>query len=363
MRILQIIQKKQLRGAEVFACQLSQHLVSLGHTVRVVSLQGGDAQLPFHGEITSLAIQLNKRFLDWLGWKRLAQEIDAFQPDIVQANAGDTLKYAILSKIFFRWKPPVVFRNASMVSAYIRSSVIRRFNGFLLGGVAHIVSVSKATSSDLAKLFPSTRGKITVIPVGIEERSTNPVSREPGYKYLVHVGGFSFEKNHRGLLRIFQKVLAREKNARLWLVGDGPLRYEVDAYARELQVGHAVDFCGFQSNALDYIASADALLLPSIIEGLPGVVLEAFYTRTPVIANNVGGIGELVENGTTGWLIEKDDEVAFANAVHKVWDEPAYAATLAARAYTRVCENYLNQGLAKRFVHSYEQVAIRKIKN
>jgi glycosyltransferase involved in cell wall biosynthesis len=353
VRILQIIQKKQLRGAEVFACQLSTHWISLGHTVRVISLQDGDANLPFPEAIQSLSARLDRRFSDWRGWKRLAQEIETFRPDVVQANAGDTLKYAILSKIFFGWKAPVVFRNASMMSAYIRSSVIRRFNEFLLHRATHIASVSEASRADLVKLFPSTQNKITVIPIGIEERSTTRITRQPGFNHLVHVGGFSFEKNHKGLLRIFANVLARRKQVRLWLVGDGPLREEMEAYARELQVDQAVYFLGYQSNALDYIASADVLLLPSIIEGLPGVIVEAFYTHTPVVANNVGGIAELVENDNTGWLVEKGDEHAFANAVLDALDRQEHAAKLGERAYARVRENYMNQGLATKFIQLY----------
>jgi len=357
VRILQIIQKKQLRGAEVFASQLSQHLVGLGHTVRIVSLLDGDAQLPFAEEIVPLSVRLKKRFSDRQGWKRLAEEVASFQPDVVQANAGDTLKYAILSKTFYRWKAPVIFRNASMVSAYIKSPVIRRFNGFLVGRVAHIASVSKASSADMVKLFPQAAGKISVIPGGIEERTVSTIPREVGYAYLVHVGGFSFEKNHRGLLRIFRDVLAQRKNVKLWLVGDGPLRNEVEAYATELGVAQATYFLGYQSHALDYIASADALLLPSVIEGLPGVVLEAFYTRTPVVANDVGGISELVENEKTGWLIAKDDEANFAKAVLQVLDERSYALELASRAHARVRENYMNKTSAEKFVQVYTQIA------
>jgi len=356
VRILQVIQKKQLRGAEVFACQLSAHLVSLGHTVRVVSLQDGEAKLPFADEIPSLSVQLTRRFTDWSGWKAVAREVERFQPDLVQANAGDTLKYIVLSKMFFGWKAPIIFRNASMVSAYIKSSVIRHFNGFLLRKVSYIASVSNASKTDLVRLFPAAANRIVVIPGGIEERTTVAMARQPGYSHLVHVGGFSFEKNHKGLLRIFRAVLDKKQGVRLWLVGDGPLRDEVETYARELQVTGAVHFVGYQSNALDYIASADAMLLPSIIEGLPGVVLEAFYTRTPVIANNVGGISELVENEKTGWLIEKHDEVAFGEAVLKVLDQPAHAKELAERAHLRVQENYLNKDLAKKFVWLYEQL-------
>src|SRR5688572_9238955 len=110
MRILQLIQKSQLRGAELFASHLSNHLIKNGHDVKMVCLQVGAATLPFTGELVQLGRQLNKRFVDVTGWKALANQVKEFKPDIVQANAGDTLKYAVLSKFFFRWKAPIVFR-------------------------------------------------------------------------------------------------------------------------------------------------------------------------------------------------------------------------------------------------------------
>ncbi|SHG57514.1 Glycosyltransferase involved in cell wall bisynthesis [Chryseolinea serpens] len=360
MRILQVIQKKQLRGAEVFACQLAQHLVDLGHDVKVVSLLDGDARLPFAGEVTVLHANVKKRFTDRQGWKRLAQVVKTFQPDVVQANAGDTLKYAILSRYFFGWNAPVLFRNASMVSSYIRSSLIRRFNGFLLKHVHHIASVSEASREDLVKTFPATAKKVTVIPIGIEERKYTRIDRDPGYSYLVHVGGFSFEKNHRGLLRIFAGVKQKHHAVKLWLIGDGPLRPETEAYAAELKLQDHVQFLGYRDNALDYIASADALLLPSIIEGLPGVVLEAFYTRTPAVANHVGGIGEVIENRKTGWLIAKDHETEFVDAVLRVLERPEEAKANAERAHALVTEKFTNTFLATRFAEVYKQMMKNK---
>ncbi|MBL0744022.1 glycosyltransferase [Chryseolinea lacunae] len=360
MRILHIIQKKQLRGAEVFASQLSQHLLALGHTVRIVSLDDGDANLPFSGGVSSLSVQLKKRFWDRAGWKKLADAILEFEPDVVQANAGDTLKYAVFSKILFRWKAPIIFRNASMVSAYIRSRFAKAFNGFLLKRVTHVASVSEASRADLVKTFPFLEKKTTVIPGGIEEKHYTPIAHDPNDVYLVHVGGFSFEKNHRGLLRIFRDVLSVRPTVRMWLVGDGVLRKEIEAYAQELSIAHALQFQGYQPNVLDYISAARVLLLPSIIEGLPGVVMEAFYVRTVVVANRVGGVGELVESGRTGWLIERDDEKEFAKAVLSALDKPEQTALLTERAHALVREKYMNEFLAKRFEEVYQNVVISK---
>lgn len=357
MKILQIIQKNQLRGAEIFACQLSQHLTQMGHEVRVISLEGGDAKMPFDGEIRKLGVNLRHRFLDFGAWKRLSVEIKAFHPDVVQANAGDTLKYAVLSKILFRWRAPIVFRNASMISQYIRSRITWWINWLILGRVTHIVSVSQASRSDIIGTFHVSPNKVTVIPIGIEPFNSEPISREDGYRYLVHVGGFSFEKNHRGLLRIFRKIHTERPRTKLWLVGDGALRPEIESYCKFLKLDEAVSFLGFRKNAIDYIASADALLVPSIIEGLPGVILEAFYTRTPVIAYPAGGVAEVVENGVTGFLVNMEDEESFATAVTNVLDNPTIARKQTEAACVLVTGKYMNPILTGRFIQLYNLIA------
>ena len=104
LKILQLIQKQQLRGAEIFASQLSAHLSEKGNTVILVNLFGGDAALPFDGQTTTLNGNQKARLHDVAGWRKLAQIIRDENPDVIQANAGDTLKYAVFSKIFFRWK-------------------------------------------------------------------------------------------------------------------------------------------------------------------------------------------------------------------------------------------------------------------
>ena len=102
MRILQIIQQKQYRGAEIFACQISSHLINLGHKVEIVSIYDGNALLPFKNKIPTLSSQDSNRYLDLQGWKKLADIIEGFKPDIIQANAADTLKYAVFSKLNYK---------------------------------------------------------------------------------------------------------------------------------------------------------------------------------------------------------------------------------------------------------------------
>lgn len=298
----------------MFACQLTNHLKEAGHEVRVLALESGDDVMPYNTDVDVLSVQLKNKWFDYKGWKNLAGIVDAYRPDVIQANAADTLKYAVFSRLFHRWKQPVVYRNASVMSRYATNFISKSFVRFLLSRVDHIASVSAASRQDIINSFGISSNKITQIPVGIEIAQTKPVPDMGKGLHLVHVGGFTFEKNHMGLLSIFGKVLDQLPGVHLWLVGDGPLRSKVEEEVHKRGLDQNIHFTGSVKNPLDYIASAHVLVLPSIIEGLPAVILEAQACSTPVVAYAVGGIPEVLTEDT-GWLVEKGNEASFANHI------------------------------------------------
>lgn len=356
MKILNIIQKAQNRGAELFTCQLSNHLIASGHQVKIVVLFEGEINLPFNGEMIWLKAVSKNRFFDVPAWKKLSGIVKEFNPDIIQANSGDTLKYAIFSKKLFGWKSPVIFRNASEIGRYLKSPIQKKLNYFLYKNVKFIISVSLASKIDILNHFPFLSGKTEMIPVGfdliskIEEIKLKP---ENGHQIL-HVGGFTFEKNHSGLIRIFQAILNSMPNVHLHLVGDGLLKPEIVEEVKKMNLTQNITFYGFVDNPLSYIKSANVMVLPSVIEGLPAVLLEAMMCKTPVVAYNIGGVSEIVTS-QTGSLIEKDDEAGFIKAVLETLENPNQDQIEA--AHKMVLKKYMNEEIALMFVKVYEAVA------
>lgn len=341
---------------ELFASQLATNLKSQQHEVRLCALFPGAETLPFAGDVKVISTGKRNRLLDYAGWRNLAREIREFQPDLVQANSGDTLKYAVLSKMVFGGRHKILFRNASMVSLYLRSPVHKLFNRLLYRKVDHVVSVSQQTRKDLKDLFGLSDTKFSVIPNGVGQTNFSRLnwSREINI-HLVHVGGFTFEKNHAGLLRIYKKLKRSLPGAILWLVGDGPLRPEIERQVRADHLTDLVHFTGSVKNPLDYIGSADALLLPSIIEGLPVVILEAFCTRTPVVAYLVGGVPEVLEDGVTGWGVPLGKEEEFAPKILECLHSKQKNEIMD-RAIKRIRTEYDNKVIAQKFARLYNQL-------
>jgi len=363
MRILQIIQKKQLRGAEVFACQLSNRLLAMGHEVKIVALLDGDADMPFDGVIEILHVNMARRMTDWNGWKKMHACIHAYQPDIVQANAGDTLKYAALSKKMFGWKAKLIFRNANKMGDFLTSRWKLHFNKWLIRELDFVASVSKECQLDFVRSFTWPESKIANLPIGVDPAvlaTINPLEEKTWaqrFPVLLSVAGFVPEKNHLGLLRIFESVLPSYPEAVLVMIGEGKLRKETQAICREKGLADRVWFTGRRIDVQAFMQHANVLLMPSLIEGLPGVILEAFANRLPVVAYNVGGIPEVLKSRQTGWLVNRDDERSFAKAVADVLASgKSELSAMMQNAYEMTTAKYANFVIATEFDKVYRKL-------
>jgi glycosyltransferase involved in cell wall biosynthesis len=362
VRILQIIQRPQLRGAEIFAAQLSQHLRSMGHDVKIVALMDGDAKLSFD-DVTTLSLPLNNRLTDLAGWRKLASAIENFKPDIVQANAGDTLKYAALSKLMFRWHGRLIFRNANKVSEFVTSRAKFLFNKFLLKQISHVISVSEICRLDFIDTYKVNKSRVTTIPIGIERRDTAidfaaDLKEIGGERPIaLNVASLVPEKNQDALIRLAKHLRDTGSDMLILIVGDGKLRSTLEERIREAGVEKQISLLGYRNDVPAPMCTAHLLIVPSLVEGLPGVILEAFNYRLPVVAYDVGGIGEVVMNDATGWLVQKNDETGLLDAMSEVLQHPEKVKRIVDNANKLVNTYYLNSGVARKFAEVYAKIS------
>lgn len=364
MKILQLIQRPQFRGAELFATQLGNELIDRGHECLLVTLFEGDADLPFKGRLIKLDRPGKQRFFDWKGWRALARIVAEERPDVIQANAGDTLKFAVCSKLFFGWPTPVIFRNANKIGDFIDSKPKYWFNKFFVNRLSHVISVSELCRQDFMATFHYPADRIDMVQIGIDLKPVGGVPADLQAIYargpvLINVASLVREKNHHGLLRIFSRVAGREPAAQLLIVGKGVLGEALRQETVRLGLSDRVHFLGARKDVLEIVQAAKVFVLPSIIEGLPGVILEAQYCKTPVVASDVGGISEVVQPGATGWLIPKGDETAFEAAVIEVLRGGPLVEQIAEKAHAQVHERFDNRVIGKRFETVYQRVLAR----
>jgi len=155
----------------------------------------------------------------------------------------------------------------------------------------------------------------------------------------------------KGLARLFaamRDILHERPEARLLLVGDGPLRVSLRKQVEDFGMAERVLFAGGREDVPSLLWAADVFVLPSLREGMPNAVLEAMAAGLPVVATRVGGTPECVADGESGLLVPPDDSHALAHAVLRLLGSARMRARLGAAARERVCAHFGTERLVQR---------------
>lgn len=186
--------------------------------------------------------------------------------------------------------------------------------------------------------------KLNVVHCGIEpEKFPNPSALPSGGPHLVAIGRLSEQKGFSLLIKAVSLSVAAHPNLHLTLVGDGPMRPEIEALTTANDLSRHITLAGWQdeTGVKHALAAAQALILPSFAEGLPMVVMEAMAAGRPVICTAIAGVPELVVAGETGWILPAGDATALAHAISALaCTPPDVLATMGIAARIRVLERH-----------------------
>jgi glycosyltransferase involved in cell wall biosynthesis len=377
VKILQLVQKPQRRGAEVFAYQQSAAMRALGHTVQTAYLyhHAGESMLePAPGDFMLAGNEnhwqeklpsVNLALL-----RKLNQAIADFKPHVVQVNGARTIKYGAVARKLWTGQPwALIYRNIGNPKDWLRGSTQRfYYRRLIMPQVDGIVGVSQETLGNV-KDFYKLEIPMRRIPNGVEIRddvaidrgAIRDLTRTPqASPVILFVGSLSVEKRVDRLLRVAARVREQMPELHLWILGGGPQRQQLEEQAVALGLADIVRFLGVQPDVASYMAAADLFLLASDTEGIPAVILEAGAQGLPVIATRVGGTPECIVNNETGLLVDKEDEVGLASAVLSVLQDPARSHALGLQAKKWIRANFDIEKIAQKYLAFYQQVLARR---
>jgi len=173
--------------------------------------------------------------------------------------------------------------------------------------------------------------RVAVVPNCVDTERFRPAKPHPeGPPRLVSVSRLVDDKDPMNLVEAFALVLREVPKARLTLVGDGPLRPQVEARLAALGLGHAVDIITGCGEVRPHLAQADVFALASRREGSPNAILEAMASGLPVVASRTGGIPDLVEHERTGFLTEPANPVGLSKALARLLTDRELCTSLGA---------------------------------
>lgn len=216
--------------------------------------------------------------------------------------------------------------------------------------------------------LPSQR--IEVVPSGIdfspfkEASSSEYLRREFSFgadDYLVGmVAHLADHKGHKYLIRATKILKEHTSEIKVIIVGEGPLRMELNREARDSKVEDIVFFLGFREDVPRLLSSLDLFVLSSYLEGLGSSILDAMACRLPVVATRAGGIPEVVIHGETGLLVPPRNSRALARAILKLYKNREMASRLGERGYEIVHKKHSAESMADKMIILYEKLAAKK---
>lgn len=353
--ILILVSSTQRRGAEVFGEHLSHALRQGGRAVTLLALHESDSVAGVAADSLFSASEID----DTSGLKpkvvrRLRSVLRELRPDVVFAGGGATLKYSAAALVLMsRPRPALVYSSIGEPEFWATSPWRKRMMSALLARTSLVTAVSQATADQLVRSFGVSPAKIKVAHPGVPEEFLDVESedRERGPLRILYLGSMSNEKNPMAALAA---VGMMERPATLRMVGDGPMLGLIEAESARsrfpLQVtGPAVD-------VRDDLRWADALVLTSRTEGLPGVILEASAAGVPVVAFGVGGVSEAVEEGVTGFVTDPGDVKAMALALDRLAGDEELLVSMARAGKERVRSHFLLSQALERYVAAIDGV-------
>ena len=168
---------------------------------------------------------------------------------------------------------------------------------------------------------------------------------------VAQVGRLSVEKEAVVTLEVARRLASKKLPLQFWIVGDGPLREELEIAAADLD---NVQFFGHRKDIGDFLAAVDVLIHPARHEAFGSVIAEAMQQSVAVVASRVGGIPEVVLDNQTGLLIECGDVVGFCAAIEKMCKEPELRARMAKAGRERA-QLFSSKVMAERYLVLYRQ--------
>jgi glycosyltransferase involved in cell wall biosynthesis len=371
LKVLQLIPTLDRSGAEKQMVLLAKGLPVGRFRVEVAALTRLG---PLKAELDEAGIPvtlIGKRHkVDPMALGRLIRFLSEKRFDVVQTwiYAADTYG-RVASR---RAKVPVVVTCEMAVDLWKgRSELV--VDRFLSRWTDRVVGNSNAVVDFYQKIgIPP--AKLAMIPSGIADEEPPAVDPAevrsslglaPDCPLVLFAGRLAEQKGVDTLLASLDVLQHVRPDVRTLIVGEGPLRARLEETARAFQLfqDRKVSFLGHREDVPRLLAAADLLVLPSLYEGLPNVVLEAMRFRKPVVATAAPGTTEVVDDGVTGLLVPLRDPVHLTRAIRRVIEEDGLATRLGDAGRSRVEAEFGAGLMVQRFAALYEQLAREKTKN
>lgn len=371
MRILRVITRLNIGGPSIQALALTSRLAARGATTMLLHGRLGEGE----GDMRYLAApDANLRFVptlqraiapldDLRTLRALYAAMREFKPTLVHthmAKAGLLGRLAAFAYNLTRGQAPkacvVHTYHGHVLEGYFSRAVTGVFIGLerlMARFTDAIIAISPAIRADLVGTYRIGRAdQYHVVPLGFDlaafaavdtaarDRARAALQIPADAPVLATVGRLTAIKNYALLLEAAHLLASSRPNLVVLLAGDGELRADLEAQAARLGVAANVRFLGWRRDLPTIYAATDVFALTSRNEGTPVALIEAMAAGVPGVSTDVGGVGDVIAGSTMGITVPLDDPRALAEAVERLFADPAQRRRMGDAARAHVLARY-----------------------
>jgi glycosyltransferase involved in cell wall biosynthesis len=373
LHVMQVIVNLDIGGAQEVVRTLSEELTESGCPTVVCSFKDGPLRAQIEREGIPVEVLPQRRYSilafpfyvrEMLAIRRaLIDLVEKYQIDVIQTHLLRSLDF-LVATLRFGSQRPLVFWTVHNFNFALRPEQLPRFR-WLAGAkqavhsglyrwMAHWVNGFIAVSNDVEAAILQTigpvQGRIEIISNGVDTRRYRSVGDRSatrcmlGFKgdEILHtvVGTLKEQKGHRYLIDAVAPLIVRTPRLHILIVGDGELRGHLEDQVHAAGIEENVHFLGNRSDVPAILCASDAFVLPSLWEGLPMALIEAMASGLPVIATQVSGSQQVVEQDRSGILVQPGEVLPLRQAIEYLLADPEWARQLGKAAQRRIEEAY-----------------------
>lgn len=280
---------------------------------------------------------------------RLASFLKANAVDVLHTHLFDAGLVASLAKYLYRRPKYVYMRHHTSVVRILGSSFHVRLDKWMAERSDYLITVSEA-ARDYMQRVDRIQNPVEVVYLGFDfenyaanERARKAVREEFGFSdddfVIGYVANITPGKGHEQLISAYADVLSTNPKARLFFIGKGKSQ-EVDDAVGRLGLGRRIIFAGWRDDTNACLNAMDLFVQPSLSEAFSQVLIEAMGVGLPVVATDVGGAREVIEDGVSGLIIPPDNIPAMVSAIKRLIDDPSHGKEMAQEGQKIVRERF-----------------------
>ncbi|MCF7908147.1 MAG: glycosyltransferase family 4 protein [Candidatus Omnitrophica bacterium] len=367
MRILYITTAAAFGGATKHVVHLMRYFAAKGCRVGLVA--GPEPRLMQAAKVIGAKVFPEPHFIypispyhDLRALISVWRAIKFFKPDIISSHST---KAGLAARLSAAWeRKPVIFTAHGWSFGEGRSFGKRWFLSWLerlaAKSTVKIICVSEYDYRLALKFRIAPPNKLAIIHNGIDPAPIGEADRMKIRKELklekatviTFVGRLNPQKDLSTLIKA-AKLIAK---AKIIIVGDGPLRQQVQGMIGKSNLADRVVLVGEQKRVEEFLVASDIFVLSSNWEGLPRSIIEAMLAKLPVVATDVGGVSELVKNSVTGFLVPPRDPAALAGALEKLIEDKKLRKDMGEAGYQRALRKFSLDRMLVESQQVYEEI-------